>query len=238
VGKAKKPPVEAWHVARIVRMGRPAGFTVLQHAQGLAVVLVGWHLFTRSQDFEEFQACDFIQLQGAMRVLVRYAKNDQKGLTRAPVVAMAEDVEACPVRTYRNYVATVGIWVQPGCTKVEGEPQRCAVCPPAFPSIGKHKGRMDRPMPKARVTEILRVFYLELAAQGHMTEEEARAFTSKSLRCGGVSEASGNCVRDGVLQGHGGWLHRQSLVHYDLMREGERCDVSNALSKAVGAWLQ
>ena len=93
-------------------------------------------------------------------------------------------------------------------------------------------------MPKARVTEIITGFYMALAEQGHMSEEDARSFTSKSLRCGGVSAASGECIRDGVLQGHGGWLHRQSLVHYDLMRESERCDVSKALGKAVGAWLQ
>jgi hypothetical protein len=135
-------------------------------------------------------------------------------------------------------VSALGIFVQPGCTKVEGEPHRCEVCPPAFPSVGRHKGKMDRPMPKARVSELMRVFYLELARQGVMTEDEARRFSSKSLRCGGVSEAAGACIRDGVLQGHGGWLHRQSLIHYDLMREGERCEVSKALGRAVGAWLE
>lgn len=173
-----------------------------------------------------------------MRVFVRCAKNDQKGLTRTPVLALADEEDACPVRAYRRYVAALGITVQPGCTKVEGEPERCEVCPPAFPSIGKHKGKMDRAMPKSRVTEILRVLFLDLAEGGHLTEAEARAFTSKSLRCGGVSEATAQCVRDGVVQGHGGWLHRQSLVHYDMMREGERCDVSLALGRAVGAWLK
>ena len=237
VGKAKKPPVEAWQVALIVGLSEVQGFTTLQRIQAIAVLLVGWHLFTRSQDFAEFQACDFVQLREGMRVLVRYAKDDQKGLTRMPVLAMAEDSRACPVRSYRSYVAIAGITVQPGCTKVEGEPQRCTVCPVAFPSIGKHKGKMHRAMPKSRVTEILRVFYLVLADQGHMTEAEARAFSSKSLRCGGVSAASAECVRDGVLQGHGGWLHRQSLVHYDVMREGERTEVSTALGKAVGVWL-
>jgi hypothetical protein len=238
VGKAKKPPVEAWQVALIVQMTKIKGFTVLQHAQALAVLLIGWHLFTRSQDFAEFQACDFIQLKEGMRVLVRYAKNDQKGLTRTPVLAMAADSRACPVRAYRNYITTACISVHANCDKIEGEPQRCTVCTAAFPSIGKHRGKMKSAMPKARVTEILRVWYLELAVQGHMTEKEARAFSSKSLRCGGVSAASAECVRDGVLQGHGGWLHRQSLVHYDLMRDGERCDVSKALGKAVGVFLK
>jgi len=237
VGKAKKPPVEAWHIALIVRMPRPKAFTIMQHLQALAVLVVGWHLFTRSQDFVEFQACDFVQLLEGMRVFVRYAKNDQKGLTRTPLLAAAAKEEACPVKIYRAYVATAGIRVHPGCTKVEGEPDRCTVCPPAFPSIGKHKGKMDRAMPKSRVTELLRVFFLELAAAGHMTEGEARAFSSKSLRTGGVTAAAGACIRDGVVQGHGGWLHRQSLVHYDQMREGERNDVSLALGKAVGAWL-
>ena len=52
-----------------------------------------------------------------------------------------------------------------------------------------------------------------------------------------MSEASALCVRDGVLQGHGGWLHRQSLVHYDLMRKNEQCDVSRALGAAVGSLI-
>ena len=92
-------------------------------------------------------------------------------------------------------------------------------------------------MPKARVTAILRVLFLELAGLGLMTEEEARAFSSKSMRAGGVTVAAAEAVRDGVIQGHGGWLHRQSLVHYDLMRESERSDVSAALNTAVASWF-
>ena len=42
-----------------------------------------------------------------------------------------------------------------------------------------------------------------------------------------------NFVRDGVVQGHGGWLMRESLVHYDQIRKGERRDVSRALNAAV-----
>lgn len=236
-GVAKKPAVEAWHVAEIVRMPRPAGFTWLQHLQGVAVVLIGWELFTRSQDFEEFQVCDFIRLEGGMRILVRYAKNDQKGLTRSPVLEESAEEAACPVRAFLRYVGSAGLKVESRCEKVEGQPDRCPVCPPAFPSITKNGGVQPRPMPRARVTEIMRVFFLELAAAGLMTEEEARAFTSKSLRCGGVSQASAEAIRDGVLQGHGGWLQRQSLVHYDLMRPGESSDVSRALNRAVGKFL-
>ena len=61
-GKKKKPPVEAKHVAAILRHGRVVhakGFTVLQFTQAIAVFLVGWQLFNRAQDFEEFQICDF-----------------------------------------------------------------------------------------------------------------------------------------------------------------------------------
>jgi hypothetical protein len=239
-GKKKKPPVEAWHVAKIVRLSRPAKFTPLMHLQALAVLLVGWELFTRSQDFEEFQVCDFVQLQTGMRVMVRYAKNDQKGLTRTPVLELGEEEVSCPVRACRRYFAAANIRVQLGCTKVEGEPERCRVCPPAFPSITKHQGKKDRPMPKARVTEILKVLFLELAATHPdlMTEEEAKAFSSKSMRCGGASEAAANTVRDGVIQAHGGWLQRQSLVHYDVMRPSERTDVSRALNAAVGKFLR
>jgi hypothetical protein len=237
VGKKKKPPVEAWHVARIVAMTRPEGVSIMIFIQALTVLLVGWHLFTRSQDFPEFQVCDFIQLDTGMRVLVRYAKNDQKGITRAPVLAFAEDARACPVRTYRRCAAALNLKVKSGCTKVEGEPQRCTVCPPAFPSVTKHRGVMGRPMPKSRVTELLRMLFLQLAALGALTEQEARAFSSKSLRCGGVTQAAASCIRDGVVQAHGGWLHRQSLIHYDLMRNDEQSDVSRALGEAVRAFF-
>jgi hypothetical protein len=236
-GKKKKPPMEAWHVARIVELQKPGELSLLQFLQAKAVVVVGFELFTRSQDFVEFQICDFVRLDKGMRVLVRYAKNDQKGLTRAPVLEFGADARSCPIRIFLDYVACAGIGVAAGCTKVEGEPQRCTVCPPAFPSIHKHKGKQTRAMPKARVTSILRVLYLELAALGLMTEEEAKAFSSKSMRAGGMTAAAGEAVRDGVIQGHGGWLHRQSLVHYDLMRESERSDVSAALNAAVASWL-
>ena len=63
--------------------------------------------------------------------------------------------------------------------------------------------------------------------------DEALQFSAKSLRCGGVSQAAGEAVRDGVLQGHGGWLQRTSLRHYDLMRESEGLCVSGALNAAV-----
>jgi hypothetical protein len=239
-GKKKKPPVEAWHVAKLVKLAKPAKFTILMHMQALAVLLVGWELFTRSQDFEEFDVCDFVQLTTGMRVYVRYAKNDQKGLTRTAVLEMASDPACCPVRLMRQYLASAGIRIQHGCTKVEGEPEKCRVCPPAFPSITRFQGKKDRPMPKARVTELLRVLFVELARVDPdcISEEEARAFSSKSLRCGGVSESAAQAVRDGVIQGHGGWLQRQSLVHYDLMRPGEQVDVSRALNSAVTKWLQ
>ena len=93
-------------------------------------------------------------------------------------------------------------------------------------------------MPKSRVTELVKELFMGLVDSGDMTEEEARAFSSKSLRTGGVSEAAANAVRDGVVQGHGGWLQRQSLVHYDQMRPGETPDVSRALNSAVGKWLR
>ena len=236
-GKAKKPPVEDWHVAAILQAPKPEKFTMLQHYQGLVVLVLGWQLFTRSQDFPEFQACDFIVLETGLRVLVRYAKNDQKGLTRQPVLERGKVAASCPVRLYLRYVGAAGIRVQPCCTKVEGKPHRCTVCPPAFPSITQYQGKKDRPMPKARVSEILKVYFRELAAAGRMTEEEAEAFSSKSLRCGGVSQAAAETIRDGVVQGHGGWLQRQSLVHYDQMRPGEKPFVSRALNTAVEKWL-
>ena len=68
---------------------------------------------------------------------------------------------------------------------------------------------------------------------GVISADKAGMFSGKSMRCGGVSAAAAEAVRDGVLQGHGDWLQRQSLRHYDLMRESETCEVSAALTQAV-----
>lgn len=75
-GKLKKPAVEAKHVAQILEVGRPKELTYLQWLQAKAVLMVGWEMFTRPADFEEFQLCDFVRLDKGMRVWVRYAKND------------------------------------------------------------------------------------------------------------------------------------------------------------------
>ena len=80
--------------------------------------------------------------------------------------------------------------------------------------------------------------YVNLAKHWGLEEDWAKHFSGKSMRCGGVSAASGNSVRDGVLAGHGGWLQRESLRHYDLMMEGERTHVSDALNDRLGAIME
>lgn len=62
-----------------------------------------------------------------------------------------------------------------------------------------------------------------------VTEDEAKSFSAKSLRCGGVSSAAAACVRGGVIHGHGGWFDIQSQKHYDLMKKGEEGLVSTRL---------
>jgi hypothetical protein len=233
VGKHKKPPVEAWHVAAILELTDTKRFTQLQFRQAKALLLVGWHLFNRPQDFNTFQVCDFVRVVGGMRVYVRYAKNDQKGLTRCPLLEEAIEKQDCPVENLLSYFRLAGLSVQPGCTKVPGEPDECAVCPPAFPSIHKHNGIQSYAMPTQRVSEVVKKLYLSLADAGKMSEEDASKFSGKSCRCGGVSEAAGNEVRDGVVQGHGGWLMRESLVHYDRITDKEAPFVSRALNGAV-----
>ena len=246
-GKKKKPPVEAKHVAAILKYGRvlhAKGFTVLQFAQAIALFIVGWQLFNRAQDFEEFQICDFTFLDKGLRVLVRRAKNDVKGMTRSPVLEYAELADGCPVRLLHRYFEAAGIRIADGCNKQQDSPHRCLACPPAFPAIHKHAGKQPgrgqerMGMPKARVTEVVRGLYVGLAVVGAMGMEEALAFSAKSLRCGGVSEAAGQAIRDGVTQAHGGWLVRQSLVHYDLARPDEAFDVSHALNGATAKCLE
>ena len=238
LGKKKKPPVEPWHV-RAVLSGQPAPyfrggkFSELQLIQARLLLVLGWQLFCRPQDFYELEVCDFRFEEAEMEVTIRYAKNDVKGLTRAPRLA-AEDDEWCPIQMTREYFEAAKIAVHPRCDKVSGEPTRCSVCPAAFPPIWKHKGvQRGRRIPTAQVSMRIRSLFIGLAEQGHMAMEEARQFSGKSCRCGGVSSAAGLAVRDGVLQGHGGWLTRQSLRHYDLMKPAEKALVSATLNKAI-----
>ena len=238
LGKQKKPPVEPWHVRAILSGKQPSqfgggDFSELQFRQAKVLLVVGWQLFTRPQDFYELEVCDFRFLLKEMEVTIRYAKNDVKGLTRAPRLAEAGD-EWCPVRLVKEYFEVMQLEVHPDCDKVPGEPARCSKCPAAFPPIWKHGGvQRGRRIPRAQVSLRIKSLFLGLAEQGHMSVEDARMFSGKSCRCGGVSSAAGLAVRDGVLQGHGGWLTRQSLRHYDLMKPGEKALVSAALNKAV-----
>ena len=76
-----------------------------------------------------------------------------------------------------------------------------------------------------------------LADAGIIDEATARNLSAKLLRCGGVSQAAAEEIRDGVTQGHGGWQQRVSLVHYDAMRPTEALDVSRALNAALARCL-
>ena len=90
-------------------------------------------------------------------------------------------------------------------------------------------------MPDSRVNKIVKGLFIALAKAKPevLSPELASKFTAKSMRCGGTSAASAGAVRDAVLQGHGGWLNRKSLVHYDLMTESEKALVSSSLNAAV-----
>ena len=98
------------------------------------------------------------------------------------------------MKLFRKYISAARIKVCAGCTKVEGEPERCSVCPPAFPTIHKHKGVLGRAMPKSRVSELVKLVFAELEAQGFVEPGQAALFSSKSLRTGGVSEAAANAT--------------------------------------------
>ena len=238
LGKKKKPPVEPWHVRAIMEGKAPkdfrgGNFSHLQFVQAKYLLLVGWQLFTRPQDFHEFDRCDFRFFQKDMSVTVRYAKNDVRGLTRAPRLA-ADGGEWCPVKLGKEYFKLLGLAVHPACDKVEGEPARCSVCPAAFPPIWKHGGvQHGKRIPRAQVSLRIKSLFIGLAETGVMSMADAKEFSGKSCRCGGVSSAAAECIRDGVVQGHGGWLTRQSLRHYDLMKPSERALVSSALNAAV-----
>lgn len=242
--KKKKPPLEARHVEGLLSIeGTPEGWSEMQWSQGKVIMMMGWQLYNRRQDFARMQPCDLRfrrdeVLGPVLEVLIRYAKNDKYGRTRAPKLAeCAEDDTVCPIRLMKEYMAVTGIAICAGCDKEWGKPYACTVCPPLFPTIlGDTRGGMqERAMPDSRVSMVLKRMMVTLARvrPDLLTMEEARAFSAKSLRCGGTSESAAQQVRDGVKQGHGGWLSRESLRHYDLMTKGEETAVSKALSAAV-----
>lgn len=233
LGKKKKPPVEPWHMARILRSTKkPSDLTHQQWRQAKVILNQGWQLFNRPQDFAELQVCDLVVLEDALEVTIRYAKNDPRGLTRSPKLAR-EGGRECAVTLWEEYAKAEGLKVHPKCTKVKGVPTRCQHCGPAFPAIWKHGGAQQHPVSPAMVSLRVRSLFMGLVETGDLTVEEAKEFSGKSMRCGGVSAAAAEAVRDGVLQGHGGWLQRQSLRHYDLMRDSEQCLVSSRLTRAV-----
>ena len=235
MGKMKKPPIEARHVAGILEMACPVDMSLWQFFQAKVILVIGWQLFCRAQDFSEFDLCDFIVEAEGLDITVRYAKNDPRGLTRNPKLEATGGAE-CPKGLWMQYVQALGLQASPLCDKVKGEPKRCSHCGPAFPSVWRHKGKREHRLLKRQVTQRIRSVFVALAKTGATTMEEALMFSAKSLRCGGVSQAAAEAVRDGVLQGHGGWLQRESLRHHDLMRKTEERCVSSALNGDVRRW--
>ena len=235
----KQPGIEAAHIAAMCDIeGTPEGWSEMQWLQAKALILVGWQLFNRRQDFGRLQPCDLRFEKDVLEVLIRYAKNDLRGKTRAPQLAAGDDDSSCPLKCLKRYMTAAGIKVQAGCDKRWGEPFACSVCEPLFPSIlTKAKGgKRPRAMPDSRVTKIVKDVMMTVAkvTKGEvLTLEEAKRFSAKSLRCGGCSEAAAQGVREGVTQGHGGWLSRTSLIHYDLMKKSEATLTSMSLSAAV-----
>ena len=137
-----------------------------QYSQAISIDMVGWQLFSRQQDFHNFQRCDFIQKTGGCEVLIRKAKNDRKGVTRAPMLEGADDKARCPVKILLTYFKRARIDVSPYCNKVEGQRDDCSFCPPAFPSFHKVHGKMDCPMPISKVTKVIRKLFMGLADVG------------------------------------------------------------------------
>ena len=161
IGKHKKPAVEDWHVDQILKLGRTARHhSLVEYMQAISIAMVGWQLFNRPQDFHNFQRCDFVRKVGGCKVLIRKAKNDQKVVTRAPMLEDAEDKTRCLVEILFNCSKRAGIEVSPHCDKTEGQRADCSFCPPAFPSFHKVHGKMDCPMPVSKVTEVMRKLFM------------------------------------------------------------------------------
>ena len=86
--------------------------------------------------------------------------------------------------------------------------------PPLFPTI-LIGGKCARSMPDSRVTVVVKRAMVALAEARPeiLSVEEAQKFSAKSLRTGGTSESAAHQIREGVIQGDGGWASRKSLDH-------------------------
>ena len=156
--KIKKLPMEARHVAALMSMVRPSEWTLQQWLQGNVMVLWGWQLFNRRQDFGRFQPCDVRFNDHGSQMLIRYAKNDVQGRTREPSLEVVPEMPGqctCPMELMREYMRVCGIHLCRGCNKEWGQPYPCDVCPPLFPTILKY-GVQDRCMPDGSVTTIVK----------------------------------------------------------------------------------
>ena len=72
LGKRKKPPVEPWHVAKILAsVVCPTALTRQQWVQAKVILMMGWQLFNRPEDFTELQICDFVLTEGQLEVTIR-----------------------------------------------------------------------------------------------------------------------------------------------------------------------
>ena len=93
-------------------------------------------------------------------------------------------------------------------------------------------------MPDSRVTVVVKRAMVALAEARPeiLSVEEAQKFSAKSLRTGGTSESAAHQIREGVIQGHGGWASRKSLDHYDQMKQSEHGVVSSLLNEAISKW--
>ena len=87
-------------MAALLEMKAPPKWSAQMWLQVHVLMLVGWELFNRRQDsdFARFRPCDLRHAEGTMQALIRYAKNDSKGKTRAPTLAANPEAPGqCPV---------------------------------------------------------------------------------------------------------------------------------------------
>ena len=131
--KRKQPLLEAHHVAALLEMKAPPKWSAQMWLQVQVLMLVGWELFNRRQDFARFQPCDLRHAEGTMQVLIRYSKNDSKGNTRAPTLAAnPEAPDQCPVGLMQEYCRECCIRTQPGCDKIWASLTRAQCALPCF----------------------------------------------------------------------------------------------------------
>ena len=239
-GEAKKLPVQAGHIQRLLHLEMPEGFRWGMQGWDVAVTLVvlAWMCGLRSTEVVHLSCCDIRWGTAGAEVAVNRTKNDQSGYKRTSTLTWAAHPPDCGLRCLQRYMVTYG-YMRPreGCTNRSHPTLECKVCPRLFENV-QSGGRVKnlgatRGMAQYRVTWWVKKVYEQLCSEGLVRKEDLPRYTSKSCRVGAVSAAAAAGVDGHLAADHMRMLAESTLRHYKRQLPHNAGAVSTALHQMV-----